>query len=305
MAAHHPIAPQPGAKERPTAMTEPTKNIAETLAEVLPKAQIIGGIDAGTAQAITLAAVPKGHDLQRIDLESLLPAPRRAKLAASLDQPDSFLEYLQRHAGTATVVWCEFNPQTHSLAFEAVFDDRGAQQQPGWRTHRARYVPEHSAEWKVWARHNGSGQAMAQLEFAMFLERNETDIAAVEGMPSSLQMMAMATAFEANSEKRVKSIVKIQGGGTRLDFVDDNDADTEADMKLFEKFAIGIPVFWAGPGYRIDARLRYRHASGKVAFWYELIRPDRVHEAAAKELIERIRTGLPQGVPLLMGKTTA
>lgn len=74
---------------------------------------------------------------------------------------------------------------------------------------------------------------------------------------------------------------------------------------LITQFAIGIPVFWAGPGYRIDARLRYRHASGKVAFWYELIRPDRVHEAAAKELIERIRTGLPQGVPLLMGKTTA
>lgn len=282
-------------------MTDTTKNIAETLADVLPKAHIVGTIDASTAGQITLAAVPKGHDLQRIDMEALLPAPRRAKLVAALDQAESFLDYLRRHAGAATVVWCEFNPQTHSLAFEAVFDDLGSLQQPGWRGHRARYVPEHSAEWKVWAKQNGPDKAQHQLEFAMFLERNETDIAAVEGMPSSLQMMTMATAFEANSEKRVKSVVKIQGGGTRLDFVDDNDANTEAHMKLFEKFSIGIPVFWAGPGYRIDARLRYRHASGKVVFWYELIRADRVHEAAAKELIERIQAGLPEGVPLLMG----
>lgn len=292
------------AKPAHITMTEPTKNIAETLNDVLPKAAIIGTIDVATAAHITLAAVPKGQELQRIDMETLLPAPRRAKLAAQLDQPDSFLQYLQRHAGAATVVWCDFDPQNYSLSFEAVFDDLGEKQAPGWRGHRARYAPEHSAEWKVWTKQDGAGKAQHQLEFAMFLERNEADIAAVEGMPSSLQMMTMATAFEANSEKRVKSIVKIQGGGTRLDFVDDNDTATEANMKLFEKFAVGIPVFWAGPGYRIDARLRYRHASGKVVFWYELIRADRVHEAAAKELIERIRTGLPQGVPLLMGNTS-
>lgn len=286
-------------------MTDTTKNIAETLADVLPKAHIVGTIDASTASQITLAAVPKNHELQRIDMEALLPAPRRAKLAAVLDQPDSFLEYLQRHAGLATVVWCDFDPQTHSLAFEAVFDDLGSKQAPGWRGHRASQGPDHSAEWKVWTKADGHSKAQAQLEFAMFLERNASDIAAVEGMPTSAEMLTMATAFEANSEKRVKSVVKIQGGGTRLDFVDDNDTDTEARMKLFDKFAIGVPVFWAGPGYRIDARLRYRHGSGKVVFWYELIRADRVHEAAAKELIERIRTGLPAGVPLLMGNTKA
>ena len=282
-------------------MTEPTKNIAETLADVLPKAALVGSLDKTNVDAVKLYAVPKGQDLKEIDLERLLPAPRRAALKASMDSPDSFLEYLQRHAGTATVVWCDFNPQTHSLRFEAVFDDLGAKQQPGWRGHRAAYVPEHSAEWKVWAQHNGSGKAMAQLDFAMFLERNETDIAAVEGMPTSLQMMAMATAFEANSEKRVKSVVKLQGGGARLEFVDDNDAETEANMRLFERFAIGVPVFWAGPSYRIDARLKYRHASGKVVFWYELIRADRVHEAAAKDVIAKVHAGLPAGVPLLMG----
>lgn len=113
-------------------------------------------------------------------------------------------------------------------------------------------------------------------------------------------MLKMATEFEANSDKRIKSVVRLQGGGVRMDYVDDDNADTLAQMQVFEKFQIGIPVFWSGPGYRIDARLKYRHGQGKVSFWYELIRPDRIHEAAAKELIERVRAGIG-AVPMLMG----
>ena len=286
-------------------MTEPVTNIAATLAEVLPKASLVGALDKSNADGVKLYAVPKGTDLKEVDLERLLPAPRRAKLQVAMADVDSFLTYIARHRSDATVIWCTFNPQSFALSFQAVFDDFGAQAMPGWRGHRATYTPEPSAEWKAWTAANGSKNAMAQLDFASFLERHETDIANVDGMPNSLQMMAMATAFEANSEKRIKSVVKLQGGGTRLDFIDDNDADTEARMQLFEKFAIGIPVFWAGPGYRIDARLKYRQASGKVGFWYELIRADRVHEAAAKELIEKVQLGLPAGTPLLMGGATA
>lgn len=284
-------------------MTTEPKNIAETLADVLPKASLVGALDKTNADGVKLYAVPKGQDLKEVDLERLLPAPRRAKLQTAMAEADSFLAYVARHHAASTVVWCSFNPQTFALSFQAVFDDFGPQQAPGWRGHRATYTPEPSAEWKTWTAHNGPDKHKHQLDFATFLERNETDIAAVEGMPTSLQMMGMATAFEANSEKRVKSVVKLQGGGTRLDFVDDDNADTEAQMKLFEKFAVGIPVFWAGPAYRIDARLKYRHGGGKVVFWYELIRADRVHESAAKELIGKVRDGLPAGVPLLMGST--
>lgn len=287
-------------------MSDQQENLARTLADVLPKATLVGALDKSNADGVKLYAVPKGTDLKEIDLERLLAAPRRAKLQVQTADADSFLAYVARHASATTVCWCKFDPQTFALSFQAVFDDFGPQAAPGWRGHRVTYTPEASAEWKVWTGNNGGSKAMGQLDFASFLERQESDIAAVEGMPSSLQMMEMATAFEANSEKRVKSVVKLQGGGTRLDFVDDNDAETEARMKLFDRFAVGIPVFWAGPGYRIDARLKYRQASGgKVTFWYELIRADRVHEAAAKELILRVQVGLPAGTPLLMGTTTA
>ena len=282
-------------------MTESPRNLAETLADVLPTAHIAVHATPGDDRVLHLA-VPKNQQVHEIDLEKLLPAPRRAKLQATMADAESFLAYITRHHSDSTVVWCDFNAQTFALSFQAVLDDFGPGAAPGWRGHRVIYAPEPSAEWKTWISHNGQEKTKSQIDFATFLERNETDIAAVDGFPTSLQMMQMATAFEANSDKRVKSVVKLQGGGARLDFVDDNDAETEAQMRLFEKFAIGIPVFWAGPAYRIDSRLKYRHGSGKVSFWYELIRPDRVHESAAKELIERVRGGLPAGLPLLMGK---
>ena len=143
-------------------------------------------------------------------------------------------------------------------------------------------------------------EPMSQLEFAEYIERHDQDIAHQEGYPTSLQMLQLATEFSANSDKRIKSIVRLQGGGVRMDYVDDADDQTLTTMKAFEKFQVGIPVFWSGAAFRIDALLKYRQASDKVTFWYELIRHDVRHEAAAKDLIEQVRNGIG-GIPLLMG----
>jgi uncharacterized protein YfdQ (DUF2303 family) len=276
------------------------ENIAQTLARELPKAAIVAKLavdDLVAHDGITFIATPKGSTVEKHDFESLLPHPRRTKAAAVLNDADSFLAYVQRHATARSVCWASFNPQTFTLAFKAVIDEHD-KEAAGWRAHSASYTPDMSAEWKVWAAQNEKPQG--QLEFASFIERHEPDIAYLDGYPTSLQMLAMATEFEANSEKRIKSVARLQGGGVRLEYVDDDNDATLSQMKVFERFQIGIPVFWAGPAYRIDARLKYRHGSGKVSFWYELIRADRVHEAAAKDLIERVRAGLGT-VPLLMG----
>ena len=47
--------------------------------------------------------------------------------------------------------------------------------------------------------------------------------------------------------------------------------------------------------------LTRRVNSGAVKFWYDLIRPDLVHQAAAVAMIDQIRAGLG-GVPLRMGR---
>jgi uncharacterized protein YfdQ (DUF2303 family) len=288
------------------------ENIAATLARVLPTAAVVHSQKTASEEAAVLQiAVPKSMELKEIDTEKLLPNPRRAKTTATMGDVDSFLTYVHRHEKEASVVWCAFNPVSAALSFTAVLDDHGAA--PGWRQHRATFTPTLSLEWQAWTQHNK--KAMDQLPFAEFLESNENDIASVEGMPTSLQMHAMATEFVARQDLAIRSVIRLQSGGVQLNYVNDADAGTTEAMKVFEKFAIGIPVFWTQPAplaeaplqpvaaFRIDARLKYRLAQGKVNFTYELIRPDRVHQTAAVELIESMRVRLGT-VPLLMGSCT-
>ena len=71
-------------------------------------------------------------------------------------------------------------------------------------------------------------------------------------------------------------------------------------MQMFDRLNIGIPVFWNGDPYQIDARLRYRVREGKVTFWYELIRPDKVLEAATAGVIDIIKA--QTGTPFFFGE---
>ncbi len=280
-----------------------TRNIAETLADVLPKAAVLADVTTGVPGLfISHIAVPKSSDFKevRVDLEALLPNPRKTRATATFSDTASFLEYVKRHATDGSVTWCNFNPQTFALDFTAVFDEH-IQGTAGWRAHRATFSPEMSAEWKAW---KGKDKAsFAQIAFAEWIQEHDDDIATANGLPTSLQMLEMSTNFVLNEERVLKSAVRLQSGGARLTYIADPDAGTTEEMKVFERFALGIPVFHGGAAWSIGARLKYRSNAGKVAFHYELIRPDRVHEGAAKELIQQIKEGLGN-VPLLMGACT-
>ena len=284
-------------------MTEPIEheNIAQTLARELPTATVLF-IDTPNQTertgSITHVALPDGFKLQSVDNEALLANPRRTKAAAQFSDADSFIAYVNRHAEDGTTVWCNFNPQTFALNFEAVIDEHHPAL-AGWRGHKATFEPAMSAEWKAWM--SSHAKSMPQVAFAEWLEEHEDDITSSSAsLPTSLQMKQMATEFVANEERALKSSVKLQSGGVRLTYIADPDAGTTASMQMVERFAIGIPVFHGGSAWSLTSRLKYRLNNGKVNFHYELVRPDRVHEGAAKELIERIKSGVG-AVPLLMG----
>ena len=279
-------------------MTEQTQpNIAETLARVLPVATLLHPKEPVPGDIIQVA-LPAGMTLKDIDTEKMLANPRRTKSTADFADHESFLAYVKRHRLTNTVAWCSFDPQTFALWFTAVIDDHAPAAVAGWRTHQATFKPAMSAEWKAWKGANKN--AFDQVPFAEWIQEHEDDIATANGLPTSLQMLAMATDFVAQEEHALKSAVKLQGGGVRLTYIADADKGTTEDMRLFERFALGIPVFHGGSAWSITARLKYRIATGKVKFHYELVRPDRVHEHAALELIGKVREGLGD-VPLLMG----
>lgn len=246
---------------------------------------------------IPFVVVPAGY--QEHDLERMLPAPTRKRGAVTMLDAPSFIEYVDKHGcQDETVVYADVDYEAGKYGLLAVINDHGGTD-PTWRDHRASLSPILSLEWKRWK--GLDGKPMAQADFAAFLEDNMGDIASVKGMPSGNDMLKMALEFEANSDKRFKKKIDLQGGGQHLEYVDQADEATSTKMRFFERFTIGIPVFQGSTdGYPIEARLKFRMAGGALSFWYELVRPDRVFKTAVATEIDKIKEAT--GFMVLFGR---
>lgn len=273
--------------------TTELSNIAETLAREMKAPTEIISEPAGNMKRL---ALPPGWTLvEKDDDAKLLAAPRRKIAKVKLHDPESFIEYLKRHGSlTDSTIWCIADYKAGKVNFTGILNDNGEEAtQSAWRDHKATFSPEFSEEWARWT--GMHKKPFNQTDFAAFIEDNLKDIASVEGSPTGAQMLEMALTFEANQDMRFKSAIRLQNGGVQMAFTQDDDAQTLQKMQVFDRFSIGFPVFWNGDAYRVDARLRYRVREGKLTFWFELIRQDKVLEAATQTLIAQIRekTGNP------------
>ncbi len=246
-------------------------------------------------------ALPPGWTIdQRDDDGRLLEFPRRKIAKVALRDTKSFVDYAKTHgAPDRSTVWCSADFKAGRVSFLAVLNDHGAEpERPNWRDHIAQFSPAFSEEWNRW--HGMDRKPFSQADFATFIEDNLRDIATAEGFPTGAAMLQMALQFEATQEMRIKSHIRLQNGGIQLSYVGDDDAQTIQQMQMFDRFAIGIPVFWGGQAYRLEARLRYRAKDAKVSFWFELIRPDLTLEDASRTVIEAIQAGT--ALPMFHGQ---
>lgn len=277
-------------------------NIAETLAREMKQPIEIISEPSGNLKRVALP--PNWTLVEKDDDAKLLTQPRRKMAKVRLHDADSFIDYIKRHGSmTDSTIWCVADYKAGKVSFLGILNDHGEEEaKAAWRDHRANFTPEFSEEWVRWTGKNT--QAFSQAEFASFIEDNLKDIASTENSPTGAQMLEMALTFEANQDMRFKSAIRLQNGGVQMSFVQDDDAQTLQKMSVFDRFSLGFPVFWNGDAYRVDARLRYRVRDGKLFFWFELIRQDKVLEAATQTLIAQIRekTGNPFffGDPFLM-----
>lgn len=246
-------------------------------------------------------ALPDGWKLE--DCEKTLPTPRRKKASVTLADADGFISYLKRHGSLdSATIWCEADYKSGQVSFTGIVNDHGeeidAQQ---WRDHIAKLTPAKAVEWERWVASNR--KPMSQLDFATFIEENLADIATAPGFPSGTDMLQMATGLEIAQDSMIKSAIRLQSGGVRMEYVEDSNAETVRSMEVFSKFALGLPVFYSGAAYMLEARLKYKLSGGKLSFWYELIRPDKVVEDAAKTITTTIQEAT--GFPLFHGRPFA
>ena len=250
-------------------------------------------------QSMKGVALPPGWLYKEYNQKDLFDKPLRKSGLLDMSDADSFISYVNRHAiPNHTSIYCNSNYQTANLSITAIINDHGSgcdEQQ--WKDHVVIYKPKISEEWSRWA--GKDRQHQTQIDLAMFIEENLQDIPSAEGYPTGQQLLEMATSFQANQDMRFKSAIRLQSGGVNMNFIQDDDQQTLTQMKLFEKIAIGIPVFWNGDAYQVTARLRYRVKEGKLSFWYELIRKDKVFEDASNNLINKLKIAI--NVPFYFG----
>lgn len=271
------------------------KNNAETLlrfgsAVGVPRSPINTNLDDAIAPTDGIPYLVTPSDYTVHDLEHLLPAPARKMGTVEVSQTDSFIAYLKKHGSLdECTLYAEVKPDRSVFRLVAVINDHGADTSAAqWRDHRCTFDPALSVEWKRWI---GKDKVqMNQSDFATWLEDNLGDIASVPNMPSGAQMLTMALAFEATAEKKLKSRINLQSGGVRFEYVEDEDKDTRTSMEVLQRFTLGLPVFdGSSDAYPVEARLKYRDSGGKVAFWYELIRPDRAFKTAVQAALDQIK----------------
>lgn len=253
------------------------------------------------ASGTPLIVLPK--DFAHHSLEHLLPTPVRKKGTIVLDDAASFSKLVLLHGATdRTVVYCEANYPEGKFKMTAVINDH-TKEAAAWRDHVVVFSPSQTEEWKTWFKKDS--EQMGQLTFAQFLEENIGDINSVavsEGnatskpdmSPTGSQMLEMALNLEATNDVRFKSYNRLTDGSINLVFVNQTDDATAKQMKLFERFTLGVAPFFNGDAYRLDARLRYRvdTNAGTVKFWYELIKPEKVLQDAAEGEVAKIQEEL-------------
>lgn len=221
------------------------------------------------------------------DMSKHMPAPLRASGQVRADDTPSFISLVSSLQSDGTRIYCDADYLQSTAKLTAVINDHG--EQFGWRDHRVVFTPKRSVEWTRWAERDG--KPMSQIEFATHIEDNLADFATVDGLPTGAQMLEMALNLESARESRFKSAVKLQSGGVDMVFVDKDDDNTAAKMRLFDRFVLGLAPFQSGERYQVRARLRYRVKDGAVTFWYDLIRPDLVFADALLYMTNNIHQG--------------
>lgn len=271
-------------------MENTEQNLAQTLAAEIKKPEPLVLPD--DIKYFKTFALPPGWTKQDVDLEKKLAAPLRKKATVSLDDADSFVEYMKRHGSlTTATIWGRTDFQKNETTFIGIVNDNGeTNEETGWRDHVAQFVPRLSEEWKRWVAASKL-DGMTQGVFAEFIESNRQDVSGSDGFPSGADMLDMALNFEANQDMKFKSAIRLQSGAVNMNFVQSDSDQTVAKMNMFDRFNIGVPVFLGGDAYKIEARLRYRVPGGNLKFYIDLIRTDRVLDDATKQLAAQIAAG--------------
>jgi len=279
---------------------------------VLSSTSDVAAIENITRQACTptllapgiWAGVDRDGAVRELNLRSVIEKgqdrPDRKKGMVSVHDAPAFIAYLTKHALPETEVWADLANQQLVAVIntnEGIDELADAVTQmiegpAGWGDHRAQLVLRKTPAWVAWA--TLDRKFMPQTTFAEHVEERLPDFAT----PSGADMLELAQSFKAHTKVNFESSRRLKSGETTLEYREDTTATAgkKGDITIPDTFELGIAPFDGCPGYRVNARFRYRITDGTLLLGYVMERPEDILRAAFDDIVTDVAGGITASI---------
>lgn len=275
-------------------MDEPTTNIAETIERIL-KDQPTVIRDENGREIIVTSADTQLHALPALE-------PKHTIAHRSFARLTSLVAYAQDFSPSMSRAYVDADPlgvREHAKACKPrvllILNPASGAAPLANELHTAQCVVPLDQDFTEWMDLNE--QWMKQEDFAAFIEDHIENF--VE--PSGADMLEIAQTMRIHNNATFSNRVNLSNGSINLQYTEEieDTAGKRGDMRIPERFAIGIPVFKGGSAFRIEARLRYRISRGDLGISFKLRRVDRVFDQAVDDDIIGVLDNA--GIPSYIG----
>jgi uncharacterized protein YfdQ (DUF2303 family) len=229
----------------------------------------------------------------------------------NIGRTQSLIDYANRYKDADSLVYARGQVEENLIKASAtiVFNPHpiGSDQNlAGYGDFKAEYNFPLSKELLSWLKNNGN--AMAQMEFANFLEDHVCDMTSdydYERMDlektlggkraDPIEMLELSRGLELRVNEQVKNVGRLQSGEMQIVYSVEHTQSDGQPIRVPTWFNIKVPVFEGDAPHIIPVRLRYRVKEGKVIWFYELFSLNKIFDAAFDSVIDLIKenTQLP------------
>ena len=254
-------------------------------------------------------------------LDPYLRRPERRVGTAKLTDLDSLIGHVNRFKDQGSALFAVDDRDAPAMIAVLNYHPQGAESDPRFGDHQARYDFPLSDEWTAWR--GVDGETLEQIDFAEFLEDRIVDVMAppafltaradpnVTDAPEPeedqsadrrlfdlvtkiggkvcgpARLMELSKGLKIHDQQTVKEIVSTTTGEAQLQFETEHRDSEGKPIQVPNLFLLAIPVFHNGPLYRVPVRLRYRLRAGRISWGLNLHRPDIVQDHAFGEACKR------------------
>ena len=219
--------------------------------------------------------------------------PVRVEAGIQATSHTAFVDYFNRFKDKNSIIF--FDLENHKIKGVLDYHETGdneaanAANLPRHGKHTVTYDCPLTPEAKHWL--EGNSKHMDQFLFAQFIETGMLEIVD----PVAATMLEIASSLQAKSNVNFRSGLRLDNGAVNLSYQEDvqGSAGVDGNLQIPQKIVLNICLFRGDTvAYRIEANFRYRVAGGKLALWYELVRPHAALEDAVTAIAGKIKTGV-------------